>query len=237
MQRVCHVVLPILAAFLFLAGCSSDEEKMANHLERGQEYLQQEDYKSAEIEFKNVVQIDPKNLDAQQGLGEVYLKLGDPRGAFQAYSKVAELDPDDTDAQLKLATFHFLGKNTEESRKRVEAVLAKEPGNLQALFLLAAVEDREENLFEAELTYERILEIEPDSQRSRPARPGATPTRAGPASSILPCSCSTRSRGASGWPNGSTSGSWKSSRKTQKPCWAWPASTPAKAKRTRPKKY
>ena len=134
MLRVSFAVFSLLLVFSIAISCTSEEEKAAAHLEKGKAYLNQEEYKSAEIEFKNVVQIDPKNLEAQQGLGEVYLRLGDPRQAFQAYSRVAELEPENIDAQLKLATFHLLARNTEETRKRVETVLAKEPNNVQALF-------------------------------------------------------------------------------------------------------
>jgi Tfp pilus assembly protein PilF len=128
----------LLIALAFIStGCSSDEEKKASHLEKGKTYFENGEYKSAELEFRNAIQIDPEFVDAYERLGETYLKLGDPRGAFREYSMVAKLDPENIDASLKLATFYMLGKKTAESREKVEAVLAKEPNNIEALFLMA----------------------------------------------------------------------------------------------------
>jgi tetratricopeptide (TPR) repeat protein len=43
-------------------------------------YFEKGEYKSAELEFRNAIQIDPEFVDAYERLGETYLKLGDPRG-------------------------------------------------------------------------------------------------------------------------------------------------------------
>ena len=82
-SRMIQFVATLMALTFIFIGCSSDEEKKASHLEKGKTYFESGEYKSAELEFRNAIQIDPEFVDAYARLGETYLKLGDPRGAFR----------------------------------------------------------------------------------------------------------------------------------------------------------
>ena len=82
-SRMTHVAVLLIALAFIAIGCSSDGEKKASHLEKGETYFEIGEYKSAELEFRNAIQIDPEFVDAYERLGETYLKLGDPRGAFR----------------------------------------------------------------------------------------------------------------------------------------------------------
>jgi Tfp pilus assembly protein PilF len=79
-NRMTQVVVLLMILALMITGCSSDEEKKASHLEKGKSYFEKGEYKSAELEFRNAIQIDPEFVDAYERLGETYLRLGDPRG-------------------------------------------------------------------------------------------------------------------------------------------------------------
>ena len=63
-------------------GCSqmSAEEKKAEHEKRGQSYFAEEKYREAMIEYKNVVQIDPKDAKAHYQLALIHMKLGGMEG-------------------------------------------------------------------------------------------------------------------------------------------------------------
>ena len=135
MGRLKFVPILLLSTFALTFACSSNEEKKVSYLEKGTAYFEKGEYKSAELEFKNALQIDPQYIEAYTKLGETQLKLGNPQEAFRAYSMVAKLDPKNSDAQLKLATFYLLGKKIKEAREKVDAVLSKEPKNIEALFL------------------------------------------------------------------------------------------------------
>ena len=108
-------IIYLFVVFSMLFSCASNEEKKVTYLEKGKAYFEKGEYKSAELEFKNAVQIDPKYIEAYSRLGETQLKLGDPQGAFKSYAMVAHLDPDNTGAQLKLATFYLLGNKSKEN--------------------------------------------------------------------------------------------------------------------------
>jgi Tfp pilus assembly protein PilF len=45
-------------------GCASDQEKWASHVEKARGYIKAGEFRSAEIELKNAVQLDPDAVDA-----------------------------------------------------------------------------------------------------------------------------------------------------------------------------
>jgi cytochrome c-type biogenesis protein CcmH/NrfG len=128
MKRFIIILFLFFISAALICGCSSKEEKRRSHFDQGE-------YKSAKLELKNAIQIDPYSVHAYLKLGETSLKLQDAQGAFDAYSKVVELDPENTEAQLKLSAFYMLGKEFEEARKKIDALLAKDSGKIEALLL------------------------------------------------------------------------------------------------------
>ena len=62
MYQLKKVFITILFMSIVVSGCASDEEKKQSHLEKGQAYFDKGEYKSAELELKNAVQIDPRYL-------------------------------------------------------------------------------------------------------------------------------------------------------------------------------
>ena len=117
MRHLYRSSICILICFILLVVCASDEEKKKAHLKKGEAYFDKGEYESAELEFRNAIQIDPEFVDAYLKLGETYLKLGKPQNAFREYRMVAQLDPDNRDALLKLATFYMLGRKIDEAVK------------------------------------------------------------------------------------------------------------------------
>ena len=58
MGRMKIFLLMFLFVFATMFGCSSDEEKKVAFLEKGKAYFEKGEYKSAELEFKNEIQIE-----------------------------------------------------------------------------------------------------------------------------------------------------------------------------------
>ncbi len=159
-------ILFIVIVLTFFQGCKTDDEKMISHLNKGDNYFAAEQYKEAEIEYRNVLQIKPEHLEAWSRLSETMMKLGDPREAFQAYLKVEQLDPGNTEALLKLAGFFLLAKKPDKAEERLEILIKKNPDNLDALFLRAQMFTQKKDLEHSEPLYERILALEPGNVKA-----------------------------------------------------------------------
>ena len=67
MKRRLTLVLIILITTLI--SCSSPEQKKAKHMERGKQYYNNGKYNEAIIEFKNVIQLVPKDAEGHYRLG------------------------------------------------------------------------------------------------------------------------------------------------------------------------
>jgi Tfp pilus assembly protein PilF len=79
------VILGLLA--ITAVSCGSKEEKKAKFYNRGMALFEQADYKKANLEFKNALQIDPKFADAYYMLGKVQLEAKELKSAFGYFKK------------------------------------------------------------------------------------------------------------------------------------------------------
>ena len=128
----------LLIALALVAGCArSPEAKKARHLERGNRYFTQQQYREAILEYRNALRIEGTNAHAMRQLGLAYYQTGELQQAFDYLLKAQALEPDQLDVRLTLATIYLLGGRAEEAAREAEAVLQKEPKSLPALTLLA----------------------------------------------------------------------------------------------------
>ena len=68
-KRTVQVFVLLVAATM--AACGDPEDRIAAHLERGKALFEETSYQKARLEFKNVLQIDPKHVEAWYFLGQV----------------------------------------------------------------------------------------------------------------------------------------------------------------------
>jgi len=141
--KLMRKILVLLVVSLILSGCGGAESRKAKYLERGKNYLSEQNYDKAAIEFKNVLQIDPKYAEAYFQLGRAEEGRNNYRQAFGLYSKAVELNPDHLEAHIYLGRFYLLGGDLAKSKEQVDTVLAKEPTNTKARLLKAAITAKE----------------------------------------------------------------------------------------------
>ena len=122
---------------VLLVACSSKADRIESGLHKGAELLSQGSWDKANVEVRNVLQIDPKNAQAFYIAGQVEDGKFNLRGAFANYTKVIELKPDHTQAKLGLARLHLMVGETADADKLINDVLAVDASSLRALTLKA----------------------------------------------------------------------------------------------------
>ncbi len=168
------LVLALIAAMT--VGCGGKEEREAKYLERGKEYLAEENYDKAKIEFKNVLQINPKSSEAHYYSAQVAEKLQEWPKAYAGYSKAIELDPENLDARAKLGVFNLLQANSaklqddavneglaiESAKEQRDEIFKRNPDHKGGRLLEAGLLVREDQLDKAIGIVEAVLSGSPD---------------------------------------------------------------------------
>ena len=164
-------LLVLLALSCFIGACSRDP---ASRLELAQQKVAENDYVTAIIELKNLLQSAPDNIEARLLLARVSLALGDPLAAEKELNKALDLGTE-ASAQTPL---HY----------EIQLTLGNQAGILEALDLdggtdglsdTQAMEIRGLALLglgssiEAETLFRQALDIDADSARARWGLAGA----------------------------------------------------------------
>ena len=143
-----------------IAACATDQDKKTSYFQKGTQYYESKEYKKAEIEFKNALQIDNKYSEALIKLAETKLKLGDIRAAYRIYSQAEQLIPYNTHLLTNLARIYFLGEQFEKAKERIEKILEVDSNNIDALHLKAKLLTVQKEFNSAERIYNKILDID-----------------------------------------------------------------------------
>jgi tetratricopeptide (TPR) repeat protein len=120
-------------------GCGGPEERKAKYRMRAQEYFQQGNFPKARVAIRNVLKIDPKDVEAYFLYAQVEEKEQNWRNAVAGYQQVVELNPDHDRAQIKLAKYYLEGRALEQVTKITDRILAKTPGHVPAKALQIVV--------------------------------------------------------------------------------------------------
>jgi Tfp pilus assembly protein PilF len=158
-----------IIAVLFLSGCANPAEKRARFVETGKRFLDKKDYARAILQFRNAIQVAPKDAEGHYELALAYLGLGGIQQAVGELNKAAQLDPKHLPTQLKLAELMAASNNkeiVEEARKRVEGVLVTTPDDAEALTTLALTNLRLGESQNAEQDLIKALRAAPTSLKS-----------------------------------------------------------------------
>ncbi len=164
-KRLSAILIVIFAAIV-LAACGGAAGREAAYLKRGKAYMAKQDYPKAEIELKNVLQINPRNATACYLLGRTEEKQANYQLAFAYYAKAVELKPDYPAAQARLGTFYLLSGNLAKASQSADAILAKHPTDADGQLLKAAVMTRQGNAKGAIKEASSVLAADPTNYRA-----------------------------------------------------------------------
>jgi tetratricopeptide (TPR) repeat protein len=128
----------LIAAGVASSGCTREPQQIkATALNRANAYLAQNRLPEAIIEYRNAVQVDPRDGDARLQLADAYLRRGELRLAAEEYVRAADLLVDRADVQRRAGNLLLLNARFDDARLRAEKALALKPNDVDAQILLA----------------------------------------------------------------------------------------------------
>ena len=129
-------LLATALACLALAGCTQQVRKN-RHLAKADKYFLAGEYAQAEVEYRNVVQLDPDDAHAFSQLGLIYYEGGRIMRAYPYLKRAEELNPNNLPVRLKFGLLNVAVSNTKIAREEALFILDKDPKYPEAACLLA----------------------------------------------------------------------------------------------------
>jgi tetratricopeptide (TPR) repeat protein len=165
----------ISTAFLIatvLTACGGAQSRFATHMKRGQDYLSAGEFSKANVEFRNAMQIQPKDASARLMAGTAAERLGRPREAVGLYQGVVDSEPDNSDARAHLARVLIYSGAAELAMQSIEPALVKHPEDPVLLTLHGAARAQLDNEPGAVEDVEHALKIAPANEETIQVRAG-----------------------------------------------------------------
>lgn len=118
----------LLGIVLTASGCGgSPEARKAEHISNGWQFMAERNYAKARIEFRNALQIDPKDANSRALVGLSNEKMGEYKDAVNAYRLALEVDGTLEMPRSRLAIIYASAGLTEEALELAEDGLATSP--------------------------------------------------------------------------------------------------------------
>ena len=128
-----------LGLAVLVAACGSKADRIQSGLEKGANYVRAADWDKANVEVRNVLQIDPRNAQAYFLAGQIAEAKRDIQSAYGSYLKAVELKPEHIEAKVGLARVYLLAGQSDKAERQLAEVLATDPKHLGARTLKAAL--------------------------------------------------------------------------------------------------
>lgn len=128
-----------VCAVLLLAGCGSKASRVQSGLEKGAEFVRLADYDKANVEVRNVLQIDPKNAQAFFIAGQIAENRREIQRAYGSYLKAVELKPDYVDAKVALGRLFMMAGEIDKADQAIAEALVLNPNHVGGRTIQAAL--------------------------------------------------------------------------------------------------
>lgn len=152
-----RLVTVVTAVLLGMSGpACSRRNTLTEHLDQAEAYRAAGDYARAEVEYLNVLQLDPTNGTAVAGLGLIYFEQGRIPHAASFLAGAGQLQADNLEVRMKLGLTHLSLGNRVQARQEATTVLEAEPAHGEAPLLLAEASASAEEVADAQ---ERIATL------------------------------------------------------------------------------
>ena len=152
-----------MAISILTVACDDLNKAKSRYLESGKSYIKQKNYNKAKIEFKNVLQIDPKMAEAHYFLGHIANQQSNTQSAYSHYLVATQLDPELLGPHLELGKSYLdyvslMKMNGDQkqvdifinnAKDHIDKALQIAPENLDVQILQASLYAHQDNIKEA----------------------------------------------------------------------------------------
>jgi len=167
MRRSKIVMACWVVAAVFFGSCDrSPEGKLAKHVKRGDEYVKEEKFKEAVIEYKNAVKAVPKDSAAHWKLAKASIEAKDIRTAFAELQKTVELDPNNFEALGRLGEIYVMAGKVEEASQIADNLVKSRPNDPQGYILQSGLAVRAGKVDEGIAKLKKAAELDPKRIRT-----------------------------------------------------------------------
>jgi tetratricopeptide (TPR) repeat protein len=132
-----HLLLMLFAVLLVIAGVGCSRAKKSHFLTQADRWFASGQFDKAEIEYLNVIRVDPQNAQAIGRLGVIYFDEGRFQKAAPYLYKGSQLDTNNPDLHLKLAQIYLAIGMLKEAHGESAFVLDRNPQDPEAPVLFA----------------------------------------------------------------------------------------------------
>ncbi len=153
--------LILVAGLALLTACESAEERAEKHFQKGLELLEAGDPVRAQVEFRNVFQLNGQHREARKTYAGLMRDLGNINESYSQYLRLVEQYPDDLDGRRALAEMALAAKNWDEVTRHGTKAVELAPDELRVRAIAVAMD------------YRTAVEAENPSDRRAAARQAA----------------------------------------------------------------
>lgn len=164
-RKLGRLALPLIATAL-LAGCGSDSQTQAlEHMERGQTYAEQGQFRAAIIEMRNAIETHPDSVEPALQLAGIMLDVGTPASAANHLEPWLERERERVTLPLAQA-YIGVGKHV-SAREVLEGYQAQDASEQSEIYRIQAEAARLRNQVDTSVEYfEAALEQNPGNARA-----------------------------------------------------------------------
>jgi tetratricopeptide (TPR) repeat protein len=141
-------------------------------MERGRAYYAKNDFTHASVEFRNALQIAPKDVGARLMAAHTAEKLGRLNEAAGIYQGIVDSNPDNVEARAHLGRMLVFAGAPERAQEIIDPALAKQPDEASLLTVRATVRLRMNDKAGAVDDAERALKSAPGNEDAIAVRAG-----------------------------------------------------------------
>jgi tetratricopeptide (TPR) repeat protein len=170
--RAVALVSVAAAVAVLITGCGGAKSRLDSHMKRGQEYFQAGNFAKASVEFRNAMQIDPKDQQARVMAAETQERLGQLRGAYGLLQSVVEEHPDNVVARTALGRLLVTSGDPKQGLEIIKPALERQPNDAALLAIRSAAKSALKDAAGARADADRALAIDPRNEDAIDLRAG-----------------------------------------------------------------